>query len=88
MTRIPIYQMTFGQNAKEVDGLVFTSEHENNGNQTILFTIPIIEPFENPFDFIEYFERSTFYFPFLLNGRYMDLEAKVEFPEFTFDVPE
>ncbi|MBE7171835.1 MAG: hypothetical protein INR73_14705 [Williamsia sp.] len=88
MTRIPIYQMTYGQNSQGNTGLMFTSEQENFTSQSILFTVPIIEPFAHPIDVFNYVESYKFYFPFLLNERYMELEAKVNFPEFVFNVPE
>lgn len=88
MTRIPIYQMTYGQDKEGKPGLVFTSEQEDYDSQSILFAIPIVEPFRHPFDFIDNFEHQTIYFPFLLGDKYFDLEAKMNFPELVFTVPD
>ena len=88
MTRIPIYQMTYGQDNEGKPGLVFTSEQEGYDSQSILYAIPLIEPFRHPFDFIENFEHQTIYFPFLLGDKYFDLEAKVNFPDLIFTIPD
>ena len=88
MSRIPIYQMTFGQSSNGKQGLVFTSEQKDYTNQSILFTLPIREQFHDPFDFIEFLSHETIYFPFLLGEKYFDLVAKINFPELIFQVPE
>ena len=86
-TRIPIYQMSFGQDENGNSGLVFPSEQENYGNQSIIYVIPIIEDFDHfiyPFD---YFENLEIYFPFEMKGEYYELKAKIEFPELKFSIP-
>lgn len=86
-SRIPIYQMTYGQEAEGKPGLVFTSEQEEYGNQSILFTIPILEIFLHPIELIDYLKHTDIVFPFELDGEYYDLKGKIEFPEITFEVP-
>jgi hypothetical protein len=88
MRRIPIYQMTFGQDQSGKPGLVFTSEQKEYGSQSILFAIPIIESFHHPFDLIESIEHQAIYFPFQMGEKYYELEAKINFPELTFSVPD
>lgn len=88
MTRIPIYQMTYGQDREGNTGLVFPSEQEGYDSQSILFTIPIVEPFRHSFDLLKFFDYQEFYFPFLLGEKYYDLKAKVNFPDLVFSVPE
>lgn len=80
--------MTFGQDSEGKAGLVFPSEQEGYDNQSILFVIPIIEPFRDPIDLIEFFDHQEFYFPFLLGEKYYDLKAKLNFPDLVFSVPE
>lgn len=87
MRRIPIYQMTYGQSEDGKPGLVFTSEQEGYDSQSIYFGIPILEPINYWFDLIEYFDRHTFYFPFILGEKYFEIEAKVNFPELIFAIP-
>jgi len=86
--KIPVYQMTFGQDAEGKAGLVFPSEQESHDNHSILFTIPIIEPFHNQFDLLEFLDHQTIYFPFLLDEKYYELEAEINFPELVFTIPE
>lgn len=80
--------MTYGQNEKGESGLVFPSELDDSNGQSILFTVPIIEPFTHPMDIVEYMESHTFYFPFLLNEKYIELEARGDFPDLLFNIPE
>lgn len=88
MTRIPIYQMTYGQDSQGKSGFIFSSEQENIGDQSVVFTIPIPDTFHShPIDFIESFEFIKVYFPVEVNGEYVELEAKINFPELTFEVP-
>ncbi|SRR5258706_677921 len=87
MTPIPIYQMAYGQDNEGKPGLVFTSEQEGYDNQSILFAIPVVEPLNHPFEFIERFEHQTIYFPFLLEDKYLELKAKVNFPDLIFAIP-
>lgn len=88
MARIPIYQMSFGQSGNGKPGLVFTSEQQDYTNQSILFTLPIIEPFRHPFELLEFLDHQKVYFPFLLGEQYFDLVARFNFPELIFDIPE
>lgn len=87
MSRIPIYQMAFGQNADNEKGLVFTSELPENIMPSIIFTIPILFTSRHPMDIEDFFYINTFYFPFSLNNEYLEIEAKVNFPEMIFNVP-
>lgn len=87
MARIPIYQMAFGQNTDYKKGLIFTSELPENSMPSIIFTIPILSNFRHPLDFEDFFYLNTFYFPFSLNNEYLEIEAKVNFPEMIFDIP-
>jgi len=87
MARIPIYQMTYGQNQEGEKGLVFTTEQTEYNNQSLIFTIPIVKTFDHPFDIHYYFESNKFYFPFSLNEEYLELEATVSFPEMIFRIP-
>lgn len=88
MARIPIYQMAFGQNRDGSRGLVFTSEQQDYTNQSILFTLPVLEPIHHPYDLLEYLDTQEIYFPFLLGDQYIDLVAKLNFPELVFEIPE
>lgn len=88
MSRIPIYQMTFGQGYNGGPGLVFTTEQEVYSSQSILFTIPIVDNIRHPLEFIDYLRHSKVIFPFQLGDKYYDLEGTVNFPEITFDIPE
>jgi hypothetical protein len=85
--RIPIYQFTLGQNQQGDFGLLFPLEIEENSSQSILYAIPIIDKFQDPFHFIQNLSEVQFYFPFLLDEEYYELEGKVNFPEITFEVP-
>ena len=87
MARIPIYQMSIGQNKEGVNGFVFSSELEEHDSLSIIFTIPITSPFDHPSGIEEYFYFNTFYFPFSLRDKYLELEAKVNFPDMVFEVP-
>ena len=87
MERIPVYQMTMGQDKEERQGLIFPSEQDNLGNQSIVYTIPIIDRFHHPFDFIESLENLVVYFPFETDGQYYELDARINFPEIIFSVP-
>jgi hypothetical protein len=88
MSRIPIYQMIFGQGNDGKPGLVFTTEQEEYSNQSVLFTIPIVDNFHHPLEFIDYLEHSKVIFPFQLGEKYYDLEGTINFPEITFAIPE
>lgn len=88
ISRIPVYQMTFGQGSDGKTGLVFTSEHQEYSNQSVLFTIPIIDNFRDPFEFIDYFRYGRIIFPFQLDGEYLELEGEINFPEVNFKVPD
>lgn len=87
ISRIPIYQMTYGKNNEGEFGLMFSSEQGDNGSQSVVFAIPILESFKHPFRFIESIEHVSVYFPFEMEGVYYELEAKIEFPELFFQVP-
>lgn len=87
MARIPIYQMSFGQNKESEKGLIFSSELPEYSMQSIIFTIPIPSNFHHPMEFEDYFYLNTFFFPFSLNDEYLELDAKVNFPEMIFNVP-
>jgi hypothetical protein len=87
ISRIPIYQMTFGQDSEGKPGLVFASEQAEYENQSVLFTIPILDNIQYPIEFIDYFEDSTIIFPFQLEGEYYELKGKINFPEITFEIP-
>lgn len=86
---LPVYQMTFGQNADGNAGLVFTTEQEEYGNQSVLFAIPIVNDFHfhHPIEFIDYLENVRITFPFQLEEEYYDLEGKINFPEVVFNIP-
>ena len=88
MNRIPIYQMSYSQDSDGNLGLVFTSEQELHDNRSIMFVVPLIEPFRHPFEFIGNFEHQSIYFPFLLGEKYYELEAKINFPDLEFTIPE
>jgi hypothetical protein len=79
--------MTFGQNADNEKGLVFTCELPENIVGSIIFTIPILSPLRHPLDIEKFFNFNTFYFPFSLNNEYLEIEAKVNFPQMIFKVP-
>lgn len=85
--RIPIYQMTFGRDIEGRTGLVFSSEVKTNDMQSILFTFPIIDSINHPIDLIEQINRFSIYFPFDMEGKYYELEAKINFPELIFQIP-
>jgi hypothetical protein len=87
ISRIPIYQMTFGQGNDGEPGLVFTTEQEEYGNQSVLFTIPVLDNFHHPFEFIDYLQQIKVVFPFQLDKEYYELEGKINFPEITFEIP-
>lgn len=86
---VTVYQMTYGQDNEGNAGLVFTTEQEEYGNQSVLFTIPITDnfPFHHPMEFVEYLESVRITFPFQLNEEYYELEGKVNFPEVVFNIP-
>lgn len=86
INRIPIYQMSYGQSKNGDEGLLFSSEIETD-SQSVLYTIPLIEPFDHPLDFFHYFEYQTYYFPFFFNNEYLELEGHFDFPEISFAVP-
>lgn len=79
--------MTFGQGSDGKPGLVFASEQEEYGNQSVLFTIPILDDFRHPVEFIDYLEHTTIIFPFQLGEEYLELKGKINFPEITFEIP-
>jgi hypothetical protein len=87
ISRIPIYQMTFGQGRDGKPGLVFASEQEEYGNQSVLFTIPIFGDFRHPIELIDFLEQTTIIFPFLLGKEYLELIGRINFPEITFAIP-
>ena len=79
--------MTFGQMKGKEPGLLFTSEVEENSDQSVLFTVPLLEEPRHPFALVDYFHENSFYFPALLNEKYLELEATADFPELIFTVP-
>lgn len=89
MTTLTVYQMTFGQSSEGKPGLVFTTEQEEYGNQSVLFVVPIIEDLHHhhPFEFINYFEQMEISFPFQMGEEYLELKGRVSFPEVSFKVP-
>lgn len=87
MHRIPIYQMSYGQNNESENGFVFSSELSEYSLQSIAFTIPLPSNLHHPMDFEDYFDLNTFFFPFSLDEEYFELEAEINFPEMTFKVP-
>jgi hypothetical protein len=87
ISRIPIYQMTFGQGDKGKPGLVFASEQAENKSQLVLFTIPVIDGFQRQVNLIDYLEYSTLIFPFELENNYYELKGKINFPEIIFEIP-
>jgi hypothetical protein len=87
MARIPIYQMAFGQNDDHESGLIFTSELPENSMPSIIFTIPVPSNFRHPMDFEDFFYFNTFHFPCFIDNEYLEIEAKVSFPEMLFNVP-
>lgn len=80
--------MTFGQCNDGKPGLVFTTEQEEYGNQSVLFVIPIVDNFLDPHKFVDYLEHTKVVFPFQMGDKYFDLEGKINFPEVTFEIPE
>ena len=88
MRRVAVYQMAFGLDQSGRVGLLFPSEIEDESNQSIMFAIPFTYPFHHPFDFDGYFDRNEFYFPIEINGKYQELKAQIDFPEFIFSVPD
>lgn len=87
ISRIPIYQMAFGQGSDGKPGLVFASEQSEYESQSVLFAIPITDEFHHPFEFIDYLEHSSVIFPFQLEDEYYELKGKINFPEITFEIP-
>ena len=85
--RIPVYQMCLSLDEEEKPGLVFPSEYHEDGNQSVLYAVPLLHAIHHPFDIIDFFHHQSIYFPFELNGEYFELEAKINFPELTFKVP-
>lgn len=81
--------MTYGQDSEGKPGLVFPTEQEEYGNQSVLFTIPITYnyPLNHSMEFIDYLKSIRIIFPFQLKDEYYELEGKVNFPEVVFDIP-
>jgi hypothetical protein len=88
MSRIPIYQMTIGQNENGKIGLLFSDEEASFGNQSIVYAIPIRHDSRDLFEIVHDMERQEIYFPFEMEGKYYELDAKIRFPEFRFSIPE
>ena len=87
ISRIPIYQMTFGQGNNGKSGLVFASEQAENKSQVVLFTLPVIDGFQRQFNLKDYLEYSTLIFPFEHENKYYELKGKINFPEIIFEIP-
>jgi hypothetical protein len=85
--RLPIYQFCLGNVNKTKQGLIFSNEIENNNSQSIVYSLPIIQTINHPIEFFEYIESKQFYFPFLLGNDYLELPAKIEFPDLVFTIP-
>lgn len=67
--RIPVYQMTIGQNSEGKSGLIFSSEQKETSSQAVVFAIPVVEQYHHPFDFIEHVDMQQVYFPFEMEGK-------------------
>lgn len=68
-------------------GLLFASEADEFSDQSVVFTVPLLDEPRHPFTMIDYFQRQSFYFPALLDQKYLEIEAKIDFPVLVFTVP-
>lgn len=79
--------MRFGLDENKNVGLLFASETDEFSDQSVVFTVPLVDEPRHPFALMDYFQQQSFYFPALLDQEYLEIEAKVDFPALIFTVP-
>ncbi len=81
-----VFQMTFVQNRNEDLSVTFSSEQPKMELQSILFFIPLYYTLTKTDNLIKYLKESDIVIPFSINGKVVNLPAKVNFPFIKVDI--